>query len=94
MLLCGFQVNNIVFLCGFLLLECTEKLASIMMARSGSNGFNKSSFVDVVLSDMCPSASGHKEIDHDNVIKLCYAALKFTVLHLVTGIISSMFEFL
>uniref|UniRef100_A0A1B6L831 rRNA methyltransferase 2, mitochondrial n=1 Tax=Graphocephala atropunctata TaxID=36148 RepID=A0A1B6L831_9HEMI len=33
--------------------------------------------VNVVLSDMAPSASGIKSMDHTNIIKLCYAALTF-----------------
>ncbi|XP_054284462.1 rRNA methyltransferase 2, mitochondrial-like [Macrosteles quadrilineatus] len=33
--------------------------------------------VDVVLSDMAPSASGVKSLDHTNIISLCYSALRF-----------------
>ncbi|XP_046663304.1 rRNA methyltransferase 2, mitochondrial isoform X2 [Homalodisca vitripennis] len=33
--------------------------------------------VNVVLSDMAPSASGIKSMDHSNIIKLCYSALTF-----------------
>lgn len=34
---------------------------------------------DVVLSDMAPNASGVREIDHDNIIILAYAVLKFAL---------------
>lgn len=34
---------------------------------------------DVVLSDMAPNACGIKTLDHENIIKLAYAALKFTL---------------
>ncbi|EFN64935.1 Putative ribosomal RNA methyltransferase CG11447 [Camponotus floridanus] len=34
---------------------------------------------DVVLSDMAPNASGIRAIDHDNIILLAYAALKFAL---------------
>ncbi|XP_076042364.1 mitochondrial rRNA methyltransferase 2 isoform X2 [Oratosquilla oratoria] len=36
---------------------------------------------DVVLSDMAPNASGVGELDHDVIIDLCYASLRFSVLH-------------
>lgn len=35
--------------------------------------------VDVVLSDMAPNASGVRDMDHDNIILLAYAALRFAV---------------
>lgn len=35
--------------------------------------------VDVVLSDMAPNATGMKEMDHDNIILLAYAALRFAL---------------
>ncbi|XP_012524510.1 rRNA methyltransferase 2, mitochondrial [Monomorium pharaonis] len=35
--------------------------------------------VDIVLSDMAPNASGIREIDHDNIILLAYAALRFAL---------------
>ena len=35
--------------------------------------------VDVVLSDMAPNASGIREIDHDNIMLLAYAALRFAL---------------
>ncbi|EZA59998.1 hypothetical protein DMN91_000977 [Ooceraea biroi] len=35
--------------------------------------------VDVVLSDMAPNASGMKQLDHDNIIALAYAAMKFAL---------------
>ncbi|XP_014472542.1 PREDICTED: rRNA methyltransferase 2, mitochondrial [Dinoponera quadriceps] len=35
--------------------------------------------VDVVLSDMAPNASGVREIDHDNIIRLAYSAMKFAL---------------
>lgn len=34
---------------------------------------------DVVLSDMAPNASGIRTIDHDNIILLAYAVLKFAL---------------
>lgn len=36
--------------------------------------------VDLVLSDMAPSATGIKEIDKDRIIALCYMALRFAAL--------------
>lgn len=35
--------------------------------------------VDIVLSDMAPNASGMREIDHDNIMLLAYAALRFAL---------------
>lgn len=35
--------------------------------------------VDIVISDMAPKASGIKSLDQENIITLCYAALKFAV---------------
>lgn len=34
---------------------------------------------DVVLSDMAPNATGVKDMDHDNIILLAYAAMKFAL---------------
>lgn len=34
---------------------------------------------DVVLSDMAPNASGMREMDHDNIMLLAYAALRFAL---------------
>lgn len=34
---------------------------------------------DVILSDMAPNASGVREMDHDNIMLLAYAALKFAL---------------
>ncbi|KAL0841387.1 hypothetical protein ABMA28_015082 [Loxostege sticticalis] len=36
--------------------------------------------VDVVLSDMAPSATGVKELDKDRIIGLCYMAIRFAAL--------------
>ena len=36
---------------------------------------------DVVLSDMAPNASGHKDMDHDRILHLSYSALRFALLH-------------
>ncbi|XP_050684482.1 rRNA methyltransferase 2, mitochondrial [Leptidea sinapis] len=36
--------------------------------------------VDLVLSDMAPSASGIRELDKDRIIGLCYMALRFAAL--------------
>lgn len=41
--------------------------------------------VDVVLSDMAPKASGVKDLDHENIISLAYAALGFAVQNTVEG---------
>lgn len=35
--------------------------------------------VDVILSDMAPNATGVREMDHDNIISLAYAAMKFAL---------------
>ncbi|XP_033334473.2 rRNA methyltransferase 2, mitochondrial [Megalopta genalis] len=35
--------------------------------------------VDVVLSDMAPNSTGVKELDHENIAKLVYAAMKFAL---------------
>jgi len=35
--------------------------------------------VDIVCSDMAPSASGVRTLDHDRIIKLCYSALTFAL---------------
>lgn len=35
--------------------------------------------VDIVISDMAPKASGIKSLDQENIITLCYAALKFAI---------------
>lgn len=34
---------------------------------------------DFVMSDMAPNATGVREMDHENIIKLAYAALKFAL---------------
>lgn len=34
---------------------------------------------NLVLSDMAPNATGIKEMDDDNIIKLCYSVLRFAV---------------
>lgn len=36
--------------------------------------------VDLVLSDMAPSATGIRELDKDRIIGLCYMALRFAAL--------------
>ncbi|KAL4716226.1 hypothetical protein ACJJTC_004720 [Scirpophaga incertulas] len=36
--------------------------------------------VDIVLSDMAPSATGVKELDKDRIIGLCYMAIRFAAL--------------
>ncbi|XP_011498301.1 PREDICTED: rRNA methyltransferase 2, mitochondrial [Ceratosolen solmsi marchali] len=40
----------------------------------------KPKFADVVMSDMAPNATGIKELDHENIIKLAYSAFKFAIL--------------
>lgn len=41
--------------------------------------------IDLVMSDMAPRASGIKDLDHENIISLAYAALSFAVLNSVLG---------
>lgn len=36
--------------------------------------------INVVLSDMAPQATGIKDLDQENIIKLCYSVLRFAVL--------------
>lgn len=36
--------------------------------------------VDLVLSDMAPSATGIRELDKDRIIGLCYMAIRFSAL--------------
>lgn len=52
----------------FTLPECQEKLRALLNDEKA----------DVVLSDMAPNASGVRHLDHDCIIKLVYAALKFS----------------
>ncbi|RZC34888.1 ribosomal RNA methyltransferase CG11447 [Asbolus verrucosus] len=40
---------------------------------------------DVVISDMAPSATGVRDLDNDNIIHLCYVALRFAVQISETG---------
>uniref|UniRef100_A0A6M2DK82 rRNA methyltransferase 2, mitochondrial n=1 Tax=Xenopsylla cheopis TaxID=163159 RepID=A0A6M2DK82_XENCH len=49
--------------------ESQEKIKQILNGR----------LVNVVLSDMAPNASGVREMDHDNIISLCYSVLKFAL---------------
>ena len=37
------------------------------------------------MSDMAPKASGNKELDHYNIIKLCFSVLKFSLAVLKPG---------
>lgn len=39
----------------------------------------------VVLSDMAPSATGIKQLDNENILKLCYNVLRFALLVSRTG---------
>ncbi|XP_063845431.1 rRNA methyltransferase 2, mitochondrial-like isoform X4 [Scylla paramamosain] len=41
--------------------------------------------IDVVLSDMAPKASGIKDLDHENIIRLAYAALGFAIQNTAEG---------
>ncbi|KAF7271728.1 hypothetical protein GWI33_015437 [Rhynchophorus ferrugineus] len=41
--------------------------------------------VDCVLSDMAPNATGIPDLDHENIIKLCYSVLKFALKHSNVG---------
>jgi len=40
---------------------------------------------DVVISDMAPSASGHNDLDHDRIAKLCLSVLQFSTRVLKSG---------
>ena len=40
---------------------------------------------DLVMSDMAPNASGSKAFDHDAIVKLVYAALRFGMVNSVEG---------
>jgi 23S rRNA (uridine2552-2'-O)-methyltransferase len=40
---------------------------------------------DLVMSDMAPNATGVKEMDHDRIMTLAYAALKFGLVHSKIG---------
>lgn len=53
----------------FTLVETRDKIKKILNSR----------LANVVLSDMAPNASGMREMDHDNIISLCYAVLKFAL---------------
>ncbi|OQR75093.1 putative ribosomal RNA methyltransferase CG11447-like [Tropilaelaps mercedesae] len=66
--------------------ECSTQLQAVLTtldvageSQTGNKG------IDVVLSDMAPSATGNKDMDHDNVVKLCYAALTLGLHHLSVG---------
>lgn len=50
--------------------EAHDKVVSILNGQK----------VDVVLSDMAPSASGIRELDQDKILGLCYMALRFAAL--------------
>ncbi|CAG9137329.1 hypothetical protein JYU34_012350 [Plutella xylostella] len=52
----------------------TAEAADRVAAALGGRG------VDVVLSDMAPSATGVRELDKDRIIGLCYMALRFAAL--------------
>lgn len=41
--------------------------------------------VNVVLSDMAPKSTGIKDLDHENIVSLAYAALQFTVQNTAEG---------
>lgn len=51
----------------------TEAHSKVVDALDGTK-------VDLVLSDMAPSASGVKELDKDRIIGLCYNAIRFAAL--------------
>lgn len=42
--------------------------------------FLKSNKAHAVLSDMAPSATGIRQMDHENILTLCYSVLRFAVL--------------
>lgn len=42
-------------------------------------GFLNGEKVDVIISDMAPNATGVRSLDNENIIKLCYIALRFAV---------------
>lgn len=41
--------------------------------------------VNCVLSDMAPNATGHRALDQDNIISLCYSVLQFALKTSSTG---------
>lgn len=43
----------------------------------GTNFVNSLGGVDAVVSDMAPSPTGMKDLDHEMIVKLSYSALKF-----------------
>ncbi|XP_050298778.1 rRNA methyltransferase 2, mitochondrial [Anthonomus grandis grandis] len=49
--------------------NCQERLLNFLNGRT----------VDSVISDMAPNATGVKVLDTENIIKLCYSALKFAL---------------
>ncbi|XP_060521846.1 rRNA methyltransferase 2, mitochondrial isoform X2 [Cylas formicarius] len=42
-------------------------------------GVLKGEKADIVISDMAPSATGIRYLDYENIVKLCYLALKFAL---------------
>ncbi|CAH0579355.1 unnamed protein product [Chrysodeixis includens] len=54
----------------FSTIEAHDKVISVLGGRK----------VDLVLSDMAPSATGVKELDKDRIIGLCYMAIRFAAL--------------
>lgn len=57
----------------FTLPESQEQLRQLMNGK----------LANIVMSDMAPNATGEKEMDHDKIISLSYAALKFALTVLV-----------
>lgn len=56
--------------------EKTQQLVKDFLNESKANA---------VLSDMAPSASGIRQLDNDNIIRLCYSVLRFALLVSRTG---------
>ncbi|XP_012271832.1 rRNA methyltransferase 2, mitochondrial [Orussus abietinus] len=55
--------------CDFMAKESQDKLHAVLGDKP----------VNLVLSDMAPNATGVKELDHDGITSLAYAALKFAL---------------
>lgn len=54
----------------FSTIEAHDKVVNVLNGKA----------VDIVLSDMAPSATGIREIDKDRILGLCYMAIRFAAL--------------
>ncbi|XP_075230810.1 rRNA methyltransferase 2, mitochondrial-like [Lycorma delicatula] len=71
-----YPVDGAIFLnnCDFTEQSTKEKIIKILQEKIKSED---EQHVDVVLSDMAPNATGIKEMDHTNIIKLGYDVVRF-----------------